>query len=417
MAEPREYPRHAAAMLDEALGFARVVAITGARQTGKTTLARAAARRRGGRYVTMEDRVTAEAIRNDPFGMLVGPYPLVIDEFHLAGDPLLAAIKRLVDEEHTPGRFLLTGSAKFLSVKTLSESLAGRVRLIDLWPLAQGELRGTRDRFADRLFGSTETLRRATYDRVDRSTVLGAMCAGGYPEAVRAPVRLRDGWFRDYVRAITQRDVGAISGLERLDALPKLLRLLAARSSQEINLSDVSRDLGISRTAIDGYVGVLEVVGLWHRATAWSRNLTSKVVKHAKGYIADVGLAASLLRVDAGALADPTNALVGPLCETFVAGELARQRTWSEIAFDLHHFRDRAGLEVDLVLEATDGRIAAVEVKASASFTSRDLRGLGTFVEKLGDRFTNGVVLYLGDEVLPLGPKRTALPISALWAG
>lgn len=416
MAKSGVLPRNVAPVLRAALAESRVVALTGARQTGKTTLARAEAKRVGGRYVTLDDEAQRLAVERDPLAALVGPFPLVIDEFQLGGDELLRAVKRLVDADDTPGRFLLTGSAHFLMLPRISESLAGRVARVDLWPFSQGELRRRRDHFADRLFGSTQALRAVAPEPAPPASVLAALVAGGFPEIQRLSPARRRGWFSDYVRTITRRDVPAFADLRRADELPRLLRLLAARTSGELNLSEVGRELGMPRSSLDAYVTMLELVGLFTRVPAWSNNLTSKVVRHAKGHVTDAGLAAALLGIGAEALADPAHRAKGPLLETFVALELSKQRTWAEVPFELRHFRDRALFEVDLVLEADDGRVAAVEVKASQSVGARDLRGLDGLCSRLGDRFANGVVLYLGTDVVPLGPRRTAMPISALWA-
>jgi len=409
-------PRNIGSVLRAALDESRVVALTGARQTGKTTLAKAEAERAGGRYVTLDDEAQRLAVARDPLAALAGPYPLVLDEFQLGGDDLLRAVKRLVDADDTPGRFLLIGSAHFLMLPKVSESLAGRVALIDLWPLSQGELHRRPDHFADRLFGSTPALRSLVPDPLSPAAAFAAVVAGGFPEVQRLSSERRRGWFSDYVRTITRRDVPAFADLRRADELPKLLRLLAARTAGELSLSEVGRELGMPRSSLDAYVAMLELVGLFTRIPAWSINLTSKVVKHAKGHVTDTGLAAALLGVGPAALADPTHPARGPLVETFVALELAKQRTWARVPFELHHFRDRALFEVDLVLEADDGRVAAVEVKASQSIGARDLRGLDGLASRLGDRFANGVVLYLGADVVPLGPRRTAMPIGALWA-
>lgn len=393
----------------------RVVALLGARQTGKTTLGREVARSRGGTYATLDDEGTREAVARDPIGFLDAPTPLVIDEFQRAGDSLLRAVKRRVDDVATPGQFLLTGSTRYTTMPNLSESLAGRVEIVDLWPLSQGEINGTSDRLLDRLFGSTESLRRLRPDVLSRAQAFERVTAGGYPSAYRRPERTRRRWYDAYLRTLTQRDVREFSRAQELDALPRLLRLLAARTAQEFNAADVARDLDMARTTLPTYLALLETIYLVYRLPAWSMNLTKKAVKHPKLHFVDAGLAAHLLGVGAEALASPTSNAAGPVLETFVAGELARQLTWAETSADLLHFRDRDGAEVDFVVEARDGRIAGVEVKCSSTVTARDFRGLDLLHDRLGDRFTNGVVLHLGDRALPFGDRRTALPLAALW--
>jgi predicted AAA+ superfamily ATPase len=410
------YPRNVRPVLEAALAESRVVALTGARQTGKTTLARRVAAERKGRYLSLDDAALRDAVERDPTAALEGPYPVVVDEFQFGGDRLLRAVKRAVDADETPGRFLLTGSSHFLSLPRLSESLAGRVALVDLYPLSQGEIRSRREGFAERLFGPTDALRRSRPEELRPLESFEAVCRGGYPEPLRLSVARRRAWFSDYLRTIVVRDVRALTGSRRAGDLPRLLRLLAARTANEVNLAEVSRDVGMPRSSLDDYVALVEMVGLWIRLPAWSRNLTSKVVRHPKGHLVDSGLASSLLGVDPRSLTNVTSAARGPLLETFVATELLKQRSWSSVPFDLHHFRDRSLFEVDLVLETADGRVAAVEVKASSTVEARDFRGLDGFASRLGDSFANGVLLYLGADVVPMGHRRTALPLSALWA-
>lgn len=413
---PKLTPRRASRLLVQSLNQSRVVALVGARQVGKTTLARRVAEERGGTYLNLEDPGVLDVIERDPGAVFASPRPVVIDEFQHGGDGLLRAVKGRVDRRKAPGQVLLTGSTRFTTVPMLSESLAGRVVILELWPFSQGEIRTGRDGFATALFGPTAKLRTTSPGPLSRKDALRMLCAGGYPSVLRLSGPARRRWYQSYVQMITQRDVRTFSRIQDAEALSRLLRLLAARTSQELNLSEVSKELGIPRTTLSGYVPLLETVFLVYRLPAWSTNLTSKVVKHPKLHFTDTGLAAELLGVGSKALSDPMNRALGPLLETFVASELGRQITWSRGLLDLYHFRAHNGPEVDLILEARDGRIAAVEVKASSTVQGRDFKGLDLLVERLGDRLRNGVVLYLGDKVVPFGPRRTALPLSALWS-
>lgn len=407
--------RAAEGRVNEALRHSRAVALLGARQVGKSTLAERIARSHKGRYVSLDDAATRDAIRRDPAGFLDGPALLVIDEFQRGGEPLLLAVKRHVDTANAPGRVLLTGSTRYTTMPDLSESLAGRVEIIDLWPLSQGEVEARPDQFVDRLFGQSEVLRRRPTTTSDRVDAFDRLTAGGYPAVHRLPARARGRWYDGYVRTLTQRDVREFSRAQSIDVLPRLLKLLAARTAQELNLADVARDLDMARTTLPTYVALLETIYLIHRLPAWSRNLTKKAVKHPKLHFVDAGLAAHLLGATTASLCDPRSVPAGPLLETFVVGELARQRTWADLDVDLFHLRDHDGAEVDLIVEARDGRLAGVEVKASATVSVRDFRGLDLLHDRLPRHFTHGVVLYLGTEILPFGDRRTALPLSALW--
>jgi hypothetical protein len=246
---------------------------------------------------------------------------------------------------------------------------------------------------------------------------LQPVCRGGFPEAQHRSAAGRRNWFASYVDTVTRKDVPEISRIRQAKALKRVLRLLAARTAGESNVASLARDLGMPRSTVDGHLPLLETVYLTWEVPAWSRNLSAKVVKHPKVHILDAGLAAHLLGVDPEGLSLPSSPAAGRLLETFAAGELARQRTWSAQPFDLHHLRDRDGMEVDLVLAGPDGRVAGVEVKAARSLGGADARSLAWMRDRLGADFVQGVVLYTGEEVLPLGDRLTALPLSALWSG
>lgn len=412
-----DFLRYLAPAVESALREARIVLVNGARQAGKTTLARRVAESARGRYVTMDSPAVLRAARDDPSGFLEGEGLLVIDEFQKAGERLLLALKEQVDRRPSPGRFLLTGSTRFLTIPRLSESLAGRVDIFDLWPLSQGEIGGAHDAFPDLLSGPVPRLRSLRPAPLSRREYFDAVCRGGFPEAVRRSPAGRKSWFASYVDTVTRRDVPEIARIRQEADLKRTLRFLAANTAGERNIASLARDLGIPRTTLDGYLPLLETVYLAFQVPAWSRNLSAKVARHPKVHILDAGLAAHLLGVDPAGLARPAAPAAGRLLETFVAGELARQRTWAEWSFELHHFRDRDGKEVDFVLEGTDGRVAAVEVKAARSLGESDARSLAWMRDRLGSDFIQGVVLYTGEAVLPLGDRVTALPLSALWSG
>lgn len=391
--------------------------IAGPRQSGKTTLARQICRALGGEMISLDDDAALRAVLADPAAFVERDRMLAIDEFQRAGEPLLRAIKASVDRDPRKGRFLLTGSTRFLTVPHLSESLAGRVILVDLWPLTQGEIRRRRDAWAERAFGDTTVLRRVEKEHLTRAQYIDAVCRGGYPEVHAAREALRRTWFASYLRTLSQRDAVEVSRIRRAGDLPRVLRVLAARTAQELNVSDVARDLGLPRTTVEDYLLVLENLYTWFRLPAWSRNLTTRAVRHPKAYLADSGFAASLVGATPESIAVPGDRALGPLVETFAVGEVVRQRTWSAVEYDAFHFRDPKGTEVDLVLEGADGRVVGVEIKASSTFDDRSLRSLALLRDRLGERFANGVVLYLGADVLPAGDRLTALPLSTLWSG
>lgn len=402
----------------------RVAVLNGPRQAGKTTLARQIANGRGGTFVTFDDPAVLASARRDPHTFLTAyRKPMVIDEFQLAGDALLRSVKSIVDTDLSRGQYLLTGSTRFLTAPTISESLAGRVGIVELWPYTQGEAerRGARaDGFLDRLL-STEPLPTEFADALpSRESYLSRVCIGGFPEVHRLDgPNQRRRWFDAYIGTVTNRDVPGISRIQHIAELPRLLAGLAAMTGQQLVVTRLAERVALSRPSVDTtYLPLLETVFLVVRLSAWSRNLLGRVARHPKSYLADSGLAAHLLRVNETALADPLNATTGPLVETFVVNELIRQRTFADEQVFLSHYRTLDGVEVDVIAETPDGRVGAVEVKSAASVNQADFRHLARVRDLLdasGGHFVHGVVLYTGDRVLPFGDRLTALPLAALW--
>lgn len=408
------FARHLETRLLEALSDTPVVFLQGARQTGKSTLVRElAAGPHPARYLTLDDAGVLAAAESDPQGFLAGiEGDVVLDEVQRVPG-LFPAIKLSVDRDRRPGRFLLTGSADILLVPDLSESLAGRVELLTLWPLSQGELLGRRERFVDRLFGSGHL---DGAEPTDRADLAARVLAGGYPEAVsRRREERRQAWFGAYVTTILQRDVRDLAAIEGLGDLPRLLALAASRTGSPLNFAELSRASGVPQTTLKRYLVLLETTFLLHRLPPWSPDLGKRLVRSPEHFLVDSGLLAHLQGIDSQRLAaDPD--LWGKLLESFVVQELSKQIGWSATRASAFHLRTQTGIEVDVVLEDAAGRCAGIEVKAGATLGERDFRGLRFLADQLGERFVRGVLLYTGREAVPFGEKLVALPIAALWS-
>jgi uncharacterized protein len=406
------YPRRVASRLVEALGDTPVVALNGPRQSGKSTLVGGIDLSGRVERVSLDDEQVRAFARADPRGFVERSVDtLVIDEVQL--EPrLFRAMKAAVDRDRRPGRFLITGSARLLAAPDMADSLVGRVETIDLWPLSQGEIRGTVDRFVDVIFDRPADLLRS--GSLTREDYVAAAARGGFPEAVRRSTARRAPWFANYATTIVQRVVSTISDIERIAEIPRLVRLCAARSAGELNVASLARDMGIPAKTIDGYLAVLVNAFVLRLVPAWSTNLSAKVVRSPKVHLVDPGLAAHLLGVTLADTYSPT-APIGPLIESFAVMEVDRQLAWASHRPSLWHFRDRGGPEVDILLEHADGRIVGIEVKASSTIDLRDFRGLKFLRDRLGSRFHYGVVLSTAPEALPAGDRLAALPLSALW--
>ncbi len=406
------YDRFCLDRLLEALEDTPVVAVNGARQVGKSTLVTSLLRGTPATtVVTLDDLSQREAAIEDPASFVDRQGPLIIDEVQRVPE-LLPAIKAQVDRDRRPGRFILTGSTRLLSVPEMGASLPGRVEIVDLAPLSQGELARRREGFVDALFAWDPALAiRSAHTRRD---YFDRLCAGGFPEPLLRHGRRRQAWFANYATTVVERMVADVADVQRLAVMPQLLRLCAARTAGVLNTKDVAEDLGLPYRTVGTYLAHLQTVFLVQLLPAWSRNLTSKVSHRPKLHLADTGLAAHLIGVDPESLAGSASA-AGCLLESFVVTEIGKQLSWSNTDARSYHFRDRAGAEVDLVLEARTGQVTAVEVKASATARSSDFRGLRLLAERLGPLFAGGVVLYSGQDTVPFGDRLAAVPISALW--
>jgi predicted AAA+ superfamily ATPase len=408
--------RHVQDRVLEALEDTRVVVVQGARQVGKTTLVRAVLAERRGRLVTLDDPTTLRGARADPVGFLSQEADglLAIDEVQRAPE-LILALKLLVDRDPRPGRFLLTGSADLVRLPAAEDSLAGRAERIELLGFSQGEVVGHQERFIDRLFAKDRFLSHTS--DLTRHDLLQRAVVGSYPEALaRRNPRRRNAWLDNYLDLIVERDAPDVVDSRRLADLPLVLRLLAARNSEELNTTDLSSQSGIPATSLARLLGLLETLYLVQRIPAWSTNLSKRVVSRPKAAILDSGLAARLVNVTAETVAPGMSGNhAGHLLEGFVAGELRRQLGWSRERVRISHYRDRTGAEVDFILETDDGRVAGIEVKASATVTASDTRWLGGLAERLGPRFVGGLVLYSGGVPVPFGERVTAVPLDVLW--
>jgi len=409
---PSPIPRLAIGPLAEAAEDAPVVLVHGARQSGKSTLVREFGEPRGYRSLTFDDEAVLRAALADPAGFVADlPERVILDEIQRAPE-LFLALKLAVDRDRRPGRFLLTGSTNILLLPKLADSLAGRMAIVRLHPMAQCELLGTTPSFLEQLLAGRFPMAGSTRQG---QALAARIVEGGFPALLRLPTPARRArWHRDYAESIVQRDVRSIARIASLDALPRLLELISGQTARALNISELAGPFGMSRPTLRDYVTLLERQFLVEELPAWHSNRLSRLVKGPKVHIADTGLGCALLGLNAEALWKNRDAF-GQMLETFVYGELRRQATAIGEKLSFSHFRHRDGAEVDIVIEHGGGVVSGVEVKASSTIRASDFTGLRVLQEATGDRFGCGVVAYDGETCVGFGNRLYAVPIERLW--
>ncbi len=409
--------RHLIERLLEGLADTPAVLVNGARQTGKSTLVQSAELAAQNRqYLTFDDPGILAAAKRDPNGFVAGlNMPATLDEVQKVPE-IFSVIKAAIDRKRQPGQFLLTGSANVMLLPKLSESLAGRIEVLTLWPFSQGEIHGVCESFVDTLFSQKPVGWTGKTATVPRDELLETVLAGGYPVAVaRQSAARRDAWFQSYVMTMLPRDVRDLASIADVTAVPRLLSVVAARAGSLLNFADLSRSVALPQTTLKRYFALLEGTFLVQLLRPWARNLGKRVIQTPKVYLNDTGLLTHLLGPTVDRLKAEGN-LAGGVLENFVLMELRKQSTWSTTQPELFYWRTASGQEVDVVLEDRAGRVVGVEVKAAATLSGNDVRGLQALSIAAGKHWLRGVVLYTGTEVIPFSANLHGVPISRLLA-
>jgi predicted AAA+ superfamily ATPase len=410
-------PRMAQDLLDALAGALRIVIVNGPRQSGKTTMLKQYQLAHGGSYRTLDNRQDQEAAIADPVAFAgEGERPRLIDEVHRGGDWLIRAIKIMVDADPSPGQFILSGSSRFLTVPTLSESLAGRAAFLDLWPLSVAERTGGPTDFFSRLFDTSSSGLASQESRWTRDDYIRVICEGGFPEVLPlTSAVVRRAWYDGYLTTVINRDISEFAEIGKASAIPRLLGLVAARSGSPLVVADMARSADLDRATTRTYLTYLDTIFLTVEVAPWSTNLTKRLAKTPKVFVADSGLAAHLLSVTASDLQRVGHPALGGLLETFVLTELLKLRTVSQIPVGVWQLRENQDREIDFVLEGPGGAVIGIEVKATTSPGADTARHLRWFREKIGDRFRAGIVFHLGSRSSSFGGGIQAIPVSALW--
>lgn len=384
------------------------VVLTGPRQSGKTTLLQHLFGRRY-RYVSLEPPDVRVSAERDPRAFLeMYPPPVIFDEVQYA-PTLLPYIKEKIDaDRHRSGQFLLTGSQNLLLIEKVTESLAGRAAVLRLLPLSRREIEGSPHAPLP-----WESRRRLSKGKPFAYRELWkGFLRGGYPELAAYPRRDSSLWHGSYIQTYLERDVRTLRQVGNLSLFQDFIRILAARSAQLLNLTDVARDLGVAVNTAKGWLSVLEATYQVIVLRPYFANVGKRLVKTPKVYFTDVGT----LCYVAG-LRDPEHAASGPMggaiLETAVLSEIVKTLTHRGIEPQVYFWRTVAGTEVDFVVK-TGGRLVPIEVKLSATPSPAMASAILTFQKDFGDKAMPGYVVHPGDTMLPLGSGMTALPFAEL---
>lgn len=409
--------RNVEEVVKDTLSDTPVTIIQGARQVGKSTLTSMVSSNLRCKVVTLDTDTILTAAKENPYEF-VSQFPeglLVIDEIQRCPE-LLVAIKLSVDNNKSPGRFLITGSANILSLKGNNESLAGRAETIILEPFSVGEVNGVKEDFISKLMNDDSIRSLCSLNPLNRTQYACLIEKGGYPDALKRETKRRKAYFKNYLSRVLDHDANELSGLAHLDKLQTIYTFLAGNPSQIYVNANVSRLMRIPESSMNSYIKLLKDLCLIHSLPAWGRNYSKRTISRPKIVMSDTGLVCSINNISSDFLSNIENGDdLGPLLETFVINEIIKQRSWSEVDYSIYHYRDFDNREIDIIIELPNGKIIAIEIKATSSFSSKSFTEMKMLRDLLGERFYCGLLLYTGTDVQPFGDRLFAAPISVVW--
>jgi predicted AAA+ superfamily ATPase len=399
------FERDLAPMVLNALKNMPVVAITGLRQTGKTTFLQHQFSPGSRRFVSFDDFAQLSAAKSDPDRFVDSDEPLTIDEAHKCPE-IFTAIKRIVDRKRKPGQFLLSGSANFTLLRGITESLAGRSIYFQMYPFSRREIdrRVGEQPFLERFFKNQLILKQTQMKPIEPEEIL----KGGMPTVCLGDVEDRTFWFKGYEQTYLERDIREISQIENIVAYRNLLHLLCLRSGQILNVSQLGRDAKLTSATTSRYISLLETSFVISKLNPYLKNKASRLIKSPKVYMSDSGLACFMVGIDKFRM-DQQEPLLGALFETYVAQNLFAiiHPRWKEA--QLYFWSIQGRNEIDFIVEV--GRnCLAIELKSSARWQKKDLSGLEAFLAAT-PHCVAGVLCYNGTEAVRLGEKLWALPL------
>ena len=393
-----------------ALSDRPAVFISGARQAGKSTLALHLSKNgHPAAYYTFDDLAVYSQAKSDPVGFIAGLHEdVILDEIQRVPE-LFYAIKAAVDKNRTPGRFLMTGSANIMVLPELSDALVGRMEMIPLEPLAMAEILDYKGDRINSLFSNDPI--KVTNCNGAESDLLKWIVTGGYPELQKIQSKRCSAWFDAYLSTIIQRDLRELSNIQGLAELPRLLRILSAQTGQLLNFAGLSRSTGIEQKTLKRFVTLLQGLYIINLLPAWSPNIGKRMIKTAKVFFRDTGILVHLL----GHIISRHSDQFGHVLENFILMELTKQASWSSVNPQIFYYRTAGGSEVDIILEHPDGRIVAIEVKGQSTLKPNAAGPMKNLQSQIKHKFHRGIILYLGEHMIPIDQHIQAVPTSWLF--
>jgi len=407
-----DYLRWRISSVKEALKTRRVVVISGARQAGKTTLAKQISDKNSV-FRPLDDNAMYESAVNDPGGFVKNDSgTMVIDEVQRV-KKLLTEIKYAVDNNNRPGQYLLTGSANILTLPTIGDSLAGRVKYMRLRPLTNGEILKKKPAFLDKAFNRDFPNKISGFDK---EQIINFAFRGGYPEAVFAKNNQhRKDWHIDYLNTILLRDLKDIANIRRKDDLQSLVGILASWSAKFMEPTQITAALSINKITLDSYINTLVSMFMFEKVSPWLKTDYERIGKRHKFYATDTGMMTSILGWNQKEVI-MNNDRSGKLIETFIFQELAAHIDMDN-KYKLYQYRDRQDREIDFLVEREDGALLGIEVKAGHSVSKDDFKAQKWFEENIikNKNPYTGIILYSGDRTIPFEENMIAVPTATLW--
>ncbi len=411
MSSKNSYYRWATNIIENAMKYRRIIMLAGARQSGKTTLA-SNLPVDDVIYKNLDDTSQLEACMHDPGGFIKhGNQLMVIDEIQRVPN-LLAEIKANVDKNNAYGRFLLTGSSNIYSMPTVTESLAGRVTKVKLRTLSYGEILGTKNPkfLKNALVGKFVTPKEVP----TRKDYLSMAFRGMYPEVVKLPRSKSRSWYRDYLEALLEKDLGDIIKIRKLSEMKKLIEVTSAWSTKSIDLQKICSDMSLGRKTLGTYLDALETMNLLDKVGAWPDSDYKAARRKEKLVLNDSGIISGVLRWNLDKVLLDSD-MSGKLIETFVYTQLACLVGLDD-EYKIYHYRDSEKREIDFIIKDQNNNVLGIEVKSGTSVEKKSFKHLEWFHKNIATNCNFiGILLYTGQNVLSFGKNLKALPISVLW--